>query len=235
MTEHRVVSRDEWLQARRELLAEEKALTRQRDALSARRRELPWVRVDKQYVFDGPNGRETLAELFGPHHSLIVDHFMFGPDWPEGCPSCSFWADNFNGIDIHLAHRNIAFVAVSRARFATLDAYRQRMGWTFKWVSSFDSEFNYDYEVSFTPEQVAKGEMNYNFGVQRFPSSEGPGFSAFYKADDGTVYHTYSCFSRGVDILNGAYHLMDIAPKGRDEQGLPYSMAWLRRHDQYGQ
>jgi predicted dithiol-disulfide oxidoreductase (DUF899 family) len=233
MPKHDVVSREQWLAARRELLAEEKAFNKARDALSERRRALPWVLVDKPYSFEGANGRETLAELFGPRSQLLVYHFMFGPEWEQGCPSCSFWADNFNGIDIHLAHRDISFVVISRAPLEKLEAYRRRMGWSFKWVSSFGSDFNFDYHVSFTPEEIAKGEMDYNYRVERFPSSEAPGASAFAKDEDGRVYHTYSSYSRGVDMLNGAYHWMDIAPKGRDELGLPYSMAWLRRHDMY--
>jgi len=158
---------------------------------------------------------------------------MYGPDWDEGCPSCSFWADNFNGIDIHLAHRDISFVAISRAPFDALEKYQKRMGWTFKWVSSFDSDFNWDYRVSFTPEEMKKGKMFHNFTTMSFSSSEAPGASAFYKDDDGHLFHTYSCYMRGVDMLNGAYHWMDIAPKGRDEDGLDYTMAWLRRRDQY--
>jgi len=233
MTQHRVASRNEWIKARRDLLAEEKRFTRERDALSKKRRELPWVRVDREYTFDGPNGEESLSDLFGKHSQLLVYHFMYGPDWEEGCPSCSFWADNFNGIDIHLAHRDIAFLAISRAPFATLDAYRRRMDWTFKWVSSLGSDFNFDYHVSFTPEELEKGEMFHNFGTMRFPSSEAPGASAFFRDNDGTIYHTYSCHMRGVDMLNGAYHWMDIAPKGRDEDGLDYTMAWLERRDQY--
>jgi predicted dithiol-disulfide oxidoreductase (DUF899 family) len=233
MAKHDVVSREQWLAARRELLAEEKAFNKARDALSERRRALPWVLVDQPYSFEGPRGRETLAELFGARSQLLVYHFMFGPEWEQGCPSCSFWADNFNGIDIHLAHRDISFVVISRAPLEKLEAYRQRMGWSFKWVSSFGSDFNFDYHVSFTPEEIAKGEMNYNFGLNRFPSSEATGASAFAKDEDGRVYHTYSSYSRGVDMLNGAYHWMDIAPKGRDELGLPYTMAWLKRHDMY--
>jgi predicted dithiol-disulfide oxidoreductase (DUF899 family) len=233
MPKHEVVSREQWLAARRELLAEEKAFNKARDALSERRRALPWTLVDKPYSFESSSGRQTLAELFGPRSQLLVYHFMFGPEWEQGCQSCSFWADNFNGIDIHLAHRDISFVVISRAPLEKLETYRQRMGWTFKWVSSFGSDFNFDYNVSFTPEQIASGEMNYNYGLNRFPSSEATGASAFAKDEDGTVYHTYSTYSRGVDMLNGAYHWMDIAPKGRDEKGLPYSMAWLKRHDMY--
>lgn len=233
MTEHRVVSREAWLEARRELLAEEKAFTRQRDALARRRRELPWVRIDEPYRFEGPDGPQNLSDLFDGRSQLIVQHFMFGSDWEEGCPMCSFWADSYNGMDVHLAQRDITFVAVSTAPFETIDAYRRRMGWGFKWVSSAGSDFNRDFHVTFTPEEVERGEMFYNYGRTHFPSTEGPGTGVFYKDKDGTIFHTYSCYARGLDILNGAYHYIDIAPKGRDEEGLPFPMAWVRRHDQY--
>jgi len=234
MQDRKVVSRDEWLAARKQLLAKEKAFTRLRDELSGQRRALPWVKVDKEYAFDGPNGRETLADLFEGRSQLAIYHFMYGPDWKEGCPSCSFWADNFNGIDIHLAHRDIALIAISRAPLDILDAYKERMGWDFKWVSSFENDFNYDYDVSFTPDEIKKGEMFYNFEVRNFPSEEAAGISVFYKNDEGEIFHTYSCYARGLDMLNGAYHYMDLAPKGRDEEGLlPHTMAWLRRRDQY--
>lgn len=233
MQDHKVVSRDEWLVARREHLTKEKEFTRLRDQLSRERRALPWVKVDKEYVFDGPNDKETLADLFEGRSQLIIYHFMYGADWAEGCPSCSFWADNFNGIVVHLYHRDINLVAVSRAPLDKLQAYKRRMGWSFKWVSSFGNDFNHDYDVSFTPEEMKKGEMFYNFRISKFPSKEAPGISMFYKNQQGAVFHTYSCYSRGLDMLNGAYHYMDLAPKGRDEDGLPYSMAWLRRHDQY--
>ncbi|MGI9335152.1 MAG: DUF899 domain-containing protein [Gammaproteobacteria bacterium] len=233
MKEHTVVSNDEWTAARMELLAREKELTRMRDRLSEARRQLPWVKIDKTYEFEGPDGKETLADLFDGRSQLIVQHFMFGPDWEEGCPSCSFWSDNFNGIVVHLEHRDITFVAVAKAKLATLDAYKKRMGWTFKWVSSFDNDFNRDFHVSFTPEEMEKDEMYYNYHITRFPMDEGPGVSVFYKNEQEEVFHTYSCYARGLDILNSAYHLMDLAPKGRDEDDLSYAMAWLRRHDQY--
>jgi len=233
MQDHKVVSRDEWLIARKEHLAKEKEFTRLRDQLSQERRALPWEKVEKEYVFDGPNGKETLADLFEGRGQLIVYHFMYGPDWAEGCPSCSFWADNFNGISIHLNHRDINLVAVSRARLETLEAYKKRMDWSFKWVSSFGTDFNRDYHVSFTPDEMEKGEMFYNFSIGTFSSEEAPGISVFYKDQQGDVFHTYSCYARGLDMLNGAYHYMDLVPKGRDEDALPHSMAWLRRHDQY--
>ena len=230
---HKVVSREEWIAARKEHLAEEKEFTRLRDQLSQNRRELPWVKVEKDYLFDGRNGKQTLSDLFDGRSQLIIYHFMYGPDWEEGCPSCSFWADNFNGIDIHLNHRDISLIAVSRARLDTLEAYSKRMGWNFKWVSSFGSDFNQDYQVTFTPDEMEKGEMFYNFGITKFPSEEAPGISVFYMNQQGEVFHTYSCYARGLDMLNGAYHYMDLAPKGRDENDLPFTMAWLRRRDQY--
>ncbi|MGH8614713.1 MAG: DUF899 domain-containing protein [Gammaproteobacteria bacterium] len=233
MQTHQVVSREEWLAARRQHLAKEKEFTRIREQLSQHRRALPWVKVEKEYVFDAPSGKETLAELFGDRSQLIVYHFMFGPGWAEGCPSCSFWADNFSGIGVHLKHRDIQLVAISRARLEQLEAYKRRLGWNFKWVSSYGSDFNYDYQVSFTADEMKRGEVFHNFQQRAFPSEEAPGISVFYKNEQKEVFHTYSCYARGLDMLNGAYHYMDLAPKGRDEADLPYTMAWLRRHDQY--
>jgi len=233
MQEHKIVSKEEWLQSRKEHLAKEKEFTRMRDELSKNRRELPWVKVEQDYVFEGPTGKENLSILFGECSQLIVFHFMFGADWKEGCPSCSFWADNVDGIDVHLNHRDIKLVAVSKAPLPSLESYQRRMGWQFKWVSSFENCFNHDFQVSFTPEEIEKGEVIYNYGVNKFPREELPGFSVFYKDGNGDIFHTYSCYSRGLDMLNGAYHFMDIAPKGRDEAELDYGMAWLRRHDQY--
>jgi predicted dithiol-disulfide oxidoreductase (DUF899 family) len=232
-TKHKVVSEKEWLAARRALLAKEKELTRQRDRLSEERRALPWVKVEKDYVFDGPNGRQTLSELFEGRSQLIVYHFMYGPDWSEGCKSCSFWADNFNGAVEHLKARDVTMIAVSRAPYSKLKAFQKRMGWSFKWVSSFGSDFNYDFNVSFTPEQQ-QGKVFYNFENQEFPSDEAPGISVFYKDQDGNIFHTYSAYARGLDAVNGAYQLLDLAPKGRDEAGLPWSMAWVQHHDKYG-
>ena len=233
MEPHAIVSEEEWLAARQRLLAREKEFTRQRDELSRRRRELPWVRVDKEYAFDGPGGRQKLSDLFEGRSQLIVYHFMFGPDWQEGCKSCSFWADNFNGIGVHLKHRDVTLVAVSRAPLARLEAFRKRMGWGFKWVSSSGSDFNRDFHVSFTPEEM-KGELYYNYGMQKFPSEEAPGISVFCKDAKGEVFHTYSCYARDLDMLNGAYHYLDLVPRGRDEDGLTHSMAWVRHHDRYG-
>jgi predicted dithiol-disulfide oxidoreductase (DUF899 family) len=233
MIPNKVVSREEWLEARRAHLAREKEFTKLRDQLSQERRELPMVKVDKTYLFEGPEGIESLADLFDGSSQLLVYHFMFGPDWEEGCPSCSFWADNYNGTDIHLNHRDITLVVVSSAKLDKLNAYKARMGWTFKWVSSFGSDFNHDYQVTSTPEEIEKGEVFYNFGPSDTGSEERPGISIFYKNEAGEIFHTYSCYARGLDMLNGTYHYMDLTPKGRDEAGLPWSMAWLRRHDQY--
>lgn len=231
--QHEIVSQDEWLKARRRHLAAEKAFTKARDELSRQRRELPWVRVEKIYVFDTPAGRKTLAQLFDGRSQLIVYHFMLGPDWEAGCPSCSYLADHFDGTILHLAQRDVTFLAVSRAPLAQIEAFKQRMGWKFPWVSSHGGDFNYDFHVSFTPEQRAKGKVDYNYNLEEFPSEEAPGMSVFRKEDDGSVYHTYSSYGRGLDMFVGTYHLLDIAPKGRDEGALPWTMAWVRHHDRY--
>jgi predicted dithiol-disulfide oxidoreductase (DUF899 family) len=232
--EHPVVSREEWLAARKQLLAKEKAFTRQRDDLSRERRTLPWVRVEKPYVFDGPDGKETLAELFGDRSQLVVYHFMFGPDWDAGCKHCSFWADNFDGIDVHLRHRDVTFLAISHAPFAKLAAFRKRMGWRFKWVSGFGTDFNFDYHVSFRPD--ASGTIFHNYvSRQAKDETEHAGISAFYKDQTGAVFHTYSCYARGLDIVNGAYNFLDLAPKGRDEEKKEgvNPQHWVRYHDAY--
>ena len=234
MNHSKVVSRDEWLAARKQHLKKEKEFTRLRDKLSAERRDLSWVKVEKNYVFDGPKGKETLADLFDGRSQLIVYHFMFGPDWEEGCKSCSFWVDNFNGIPIHLNHRDVTFTAVSRAPLAKINAYKKRMGWSFPWVSSYGSDFNFDYHVSFTPEQIAEGKAYYNYEVRPNTVSDEQGISVFYKNERGEVFHTYSCYARGIDMVNGAYHFLDLVPKGRDEAELPWTMAWVRHHDKYG-
>lgn len=233
MTDHKVVSHDAWLAAREQLLAKEKDFNRLRDELSEERRNLPWEKVDKNYVFEGADGKETLPQLFGKCSQLIVYHFMFDPDWEAGCKSCSFWADNFNNIPPHLKARDISFVAVSRAPYAKLAAYKKRLGWTFKWVSSFGTDFNFDHAVSFKPEDVARGQIYYNYGTRNMKMTELVGISVFAKDETGAVYHTYSTYSRGVDMLNGAYHYIDLTPKGRDEGGK--TQFWVRRHDEYGQ
>jgi predicted dithiol-disulfide oxidoreductase (DUF899 family) len=230
---HPIVSHEAWIESRKQFLAREKEFTRLRDELSAERRALPWERVDKQYVFEGPNGRETLAELFAGRSQLVVYHFMLGPNWEHGCKSCSFWADNFDGIDIHLAHRDVTLLAISSAPLAKINAYRQRMGWRFKWVSSAGCEFNKDYQVTFTPEELEKGTVFYNYAWIKSTLDERPGISVFYKDADGTIYHTYSTYARGLDMINGAYHYLDLVPKGRDEAGQSYNMEWLRWHDRY--
>lgn len=227
-----IVSRSEWVAARKQLLQKEKEFTRLRDQLSAERRALPWTRIDKDYVFEGPDGRETLAQLFGNRSQLVVYHFMFAPEWEVGCKSCSFWADNYAGIGVHLAQRDVTMVTVSRAPLPQLEAFKRRMGWTFKWVSSYGSDFNRDFHVTFTDEE-RKGEVYYNFGKTRFGAPEAPGASVFFRDPDGAIFHTYSCYARGLDAMNGAYQWLDLTPKGRDEGSLPYTMAWVRHHDRY--
>jgi predicted dithiol-disulfide oxidoreductase (DUF899 family) len=231
--QHETVSAESWAEARKALLAEEKALTRQRDDVSRRRRELPWVKVEKKYEFEGSKGKETLADLFDGRNQLIVYHFMLGPGWGEGCKSCSFLADHIDGTLVHLAHRDVTLVVVSRAPFAEIDAFQKRMGWRFKWVSSFGSEFNFDYHVSFTKEELANGKVYYNYEMREFPSEEAPGASVFYKDPRGNVFHTYSAYARGLVILLGAYNYLDLTPKGRDEDGLAFTMSWIRHHDRY--
>jgi predicted dithiol-disulfide oxidoreductase (DUF899 family) len=231
---HQVVSREEWLEARKQLLIKEKEYTRLGDRLSEERRQLPWELVEKEYIFDGPAGKETLADLFVGNSQLAVYHFMFGPEWDAGCPHCSFWADNFNGIDVHLKHRDVTFVAISHAPLHKLEAFKQRMGWSFKWVSAGENGFNYDYYVSFKPDQLAKGEIYYNYRATKMTRPELPGISAFYKNPQGEIFHTYSAYERGVDTINGAYRWLDLMPKGRDEGGLTFTQAWVRHHDRYG-
>ena len=233
MTTNEVVSKSAWVEARRRLLAKEKEFTRLRDELSAERRALPWVRIHKEYTFDGPSGKETLAQLFGDRTQLVVYHFMFAPEWEVGCKSCSFWADNFNGITAHLRQRDVAFAAISRAPLAKLQDFAKRLGWTFKWVSSNDNDFNYDFEVSFRREALARGDATYNFAKFQRASSDMPGISVFAKDENGAVFRTYSTFGRGLDMMNTAYHYLDLVPKGRDEASLEWPMAWVKRHDDY--
>lgn len=233
MAGHPVVSSEEWLAARRQLLRKEKELTRLRDELSADRRKLPRVRVEKAYGFEGPDGRRTLADLFAGRSQLVVYHFMLGPGWSEGCPSCSLIADGIDGAVPHLAARDVAVAVVSRAPFAEIEPFRRRMGWRFPWVSSYGGDFNRDFHVSFTPEEIASGVAEYNFAPAGFPIDEGPGVSVFCKDADGDIYHTYSAYARGLEPLVMAYHYLDLVPKGRDEAGLKFSMAWVRHHDRY--
>jgi predicted dithiol-disulfide oxidoreductase (DUF899 family) len=228
---HKVVSSGEWLDARMRLLAKEKEFTQLRDELSQARRDLPWERVDKNYVFDGPNGAESLAELFGGRSQLIVYHFMFNPEWEAGCKSCSFWADSFERNVVHLNHRDVTLVAISRAPLGKIEAFRKRMGWTFKWLSSAANDFNFDYQVSFRPEQLATGEVYYNYRQRKSSMTDLVGISVFYRDADGEVFHTYSCYERGVDMMNAAYHYLDLVPKGRDEGGR--TQFWVRHRDSY--
>ncbi len=234
MSGHRIVSQDQWLAARRQLLVKEKELLRLRDHLSSERRELPWERVEKRYVFDGPAGEETLADLFAGRSQLIVYHFMFAPEWESGCRSCSFWADNFNGVVAHLQQRDVSLAAISRAPLQKLQAFAARMGWDFKWLSGAKSDFNYDYYVSFRTEELAHGTAVYNYKAYTGSMRDLPGFSVFCKDESGTIFHTYSTYARGLDSMNVAFQLLDLVPKGRDEAGLPQPMAWVKLRDQYG-
>ena len=233
MTDHQVLPRNEWIEARRRFLAKEKEFTRLREELSRERRELPWERVAKSYVFDGAAGKETLADLFAGRSQLIVYHFMFSPDADSGCKSCSFWADSYNGIIPHLNQRDVSFAAVSRAPLTKLQSFAARLGWSFKWVSSGNNDFNYDYHVSFRPQDVAHGTATYNYVDYKRSMPDLPGFSVFFKDTGGDIFHTYSTYARGLDPMNVAYQLLDLVPKGRDETGLPHAMAWVKFHDQY--
>ena len=229
----KTASREEWLEARRALLEEEKALTRAREAVAARRRELPWVLVEADYAFEGPDGAMTLADLFNGRSQLIVQHYMYGPDWQEGCKSCAYWADQFDPAVPHLAARDVAFAVVSQAPSSVFTAFKARMGWSFNWVSSAPSNFSNDYHAWYTPEQIASGDVAYNFQPGLHYGEHAPGVSVFARDDAGRIYHTYSCYARGLDPLNGCYQLLDLVPKGRDEAELPMPMAWLRHHDRY--
>lgn len=230
----KVVTTAEWVSARKALLAMEKEFSRVRDDLARRRRELPWEKVEKRYVFDGPNGQQTLSELFDDRSQLIVYHFMFGPGWKEGCPSCSFISDGFDGTLPHLTARDTTLAVVSRATLPEIEGFKKRMGWKFKWVSSFGSDFNFDYHVSVSKEDMAKGKTEYNYSMVEFPSEERPGTSVFFKNEAGEIFHTYSTYARGLDILLTTYNLLDLTPKGRDEEGMqPHAMAWVRHHDRY--
>lgn len=228
---NKIVSQKDWIKARKLLLKKEKEFTKLRDNFTAKIRQLPWVKVEKEYWFQGPNGRESLKDLFGTQSQLIVYHFMLGPDWEQGCKNCSFWADNFQGIPVHLAHRDVSFVAISRAPFEKIENFRKRMGWNFKWVSSYGSDFNYDFNVAFTEDEIEAGKAFYNFSPTSDVADEMHGISVFYK-DKKSIYRTYSTYSRGLDIFNGAYNFLDIAPKGRDEKK-SHPTAWLRHHDRY--
>ena len=227
------VEKSDWITARRELLAAEKSLQTARDELAQKRRALPAYRLGTDYEFSGEHGRQSLASLFGEHSQLLVYHFMFHPDWEEGCKSCSFWADSFDGTIAHLAARDVAFAVISRGPLDKLLAYKLRMGWSFPWLSSSDSTFNYDFDVSFTPEELEEKNARYNYRDGANVGPEMPGMSVFRRDDGGAIYHTYSCFSRGIDTLNPVYQMLDLVPKGRDEDELPYPMDWVRRKDAY--
>ena len=231
LSKHLVVSREEGLKARAAFLKKEKEFTKLRDDLSRQRSELPWVKVDKQYVFEGPNGKETLPQLFENRSQLVVYHFMFSPEWDAGCPHCSHWADNFNGVIVHLNHRDVTMVAISRASYSKVAAYKKRMGWSFKWLSSHDNDFNLDYHVSFTPDELKKKKALFNYTMQDPGSADREGTSVFFKDRSGNVFHTYSTYARGIDMMNVDYQYLDLVPKGRDEGDRgPY---WVRRHDEY--
>jgi predicted dithiol-disulfide oxidoreductase (DUF899 family) len=233
MPDHQIVPHEQWIESRKAFLEREKEFTRLRDELSAARRALPWEAVEKEYVFDTPQGKRTLGDLFDGRHQLLVYHFMYGPDWEAGCPACSFWVDNLERNAIHLAHRDIALVAIAHAPLAKLEAYRRRMGWTLPFASALECDFNRDFGVSFDKEAVDAGDVTYNYRHGSAPGTESPGLSAFHRDDDGRIHHTYSTYSRGLDMLNAGYHLMDVAPLGRSEERLDFSMAWLRRRDEY--
>lgn len=230
---HAVVSRDQWIVERKKLLAREKALTLLRDEIARERRALSWVQVDKDYVFDTLEGKRSLADLFDGRRQLVVQHFMFGPGWEQGCASCSFMADHADGMRVHLAHRDATFVAVSRAALADIEPFRQRMGWRFTWVSSNGNDFNRDFGVTFSAEEIARGEAYYNYEMQAFPRQEAPGVSVFAKDDAGRVSHTYATYGRGVEVMMGTYALLDLTPAGRDERDVPHKMEWVRHHDRY--
>jgi predicted dithiol-disulfide oxidoreductase (DUF899 family) len=232
LIQHPVVSHDQWIAARTAFLAKEKEFTRLRDKLDQQRRELPWEAVTKNYVFEGPDGRQTLGDLFDGRRQLVVYHFMFGPDWDAGCPHCSFWADNFNPIIVHLNQRDVTMVAISRAPYRKIAEYKRRMGWSFKWLSSLDTDFNFDFQASFRPEDLKEGTVFYNFKHQKESSSEREGASVFFRDASGKIFHTYSTYARGIDLLNTAYNYVDLVPKGRDEGDR--SQFWVRRHDEYG-
>jgi predicted dithiol-disulfide oxidoreductase (DUF899 family) len=232
--QHQTVSREQWTAARQALLVQEKELTRLRDQVSAVRRELPWVKVEKNYVFDGPNGKETLADLFAGRSQLVVKHFMLGPGWEEGCVGCSFGTDHLEGALVHLEHHDVTVVMVSRAPLAEIETFRRRMGWHVKWVSSFGGDFNYDFNVSFTPEQVASGKVPYNYGLTDRAGEEMPGMSVFHKDADGQIAHTYSTYARGGEVMLSTYSVLDMTPNGRNETGPNHNLGdWVRLHDRY--
>lgn len=231
--EHTVVSETEWLAARKGLLAREKEFTRLRDELNRQRRELPWVKVEREDTFDGPEGKKTLSELFGDKSQLIVYHFMFSPEWKEGCRHCSFWADHYDATIPHLRRRDVSFVVISRAPLSTITPFQQRMGWKFRWLSSGNTDFNYDFQASFRPEDIKRGSVFYNYKTGAMDSTDREGISVFYKDETGAIFHTYSCYARGIDMVNTTYHLLDLVPKGRDEDPPNFPQDWVHYHDRY--
>ena len=230
MSSPTIVSRDQWLETRRELLTKEKAVRLELDDLARQRRELPWVKIDKDYQFETENGQQSLEDLFGINSQLMIYHFMFGPDWKHGCVSCSFLADHFDGINLHLAHHDVALVAVARAPLADFREFKRRMDWSFPWVSSANNDFNFDFGVSFTKDQIAEESAFYNYEQTGKVAEEMPGLSVFVKAEDGSIYHTYSTYTRGLDILLGTHNFLDLTPNGRNEKT---TMDWVRHHDKY--
>ncbi len=230
---NKIVSHNAWVEARKLFLAKEKEFTKQRDALSQQRRKLPWEKVNKEYFFEGPNGSKSLSELFDGRSQLIVYHFMYGPNWEAGCPSCSFLTDHFNAAIVHLNQRDVSMAAISNAPITLLEQYKKRMGWSFLWLSSYQNDFNKDYSVSFTQDEIENNEAYYNYEITSFPSTEAPGVSVFFKDADGNLFHTYSSYARGLDMFITTYHYLDLVPKGRDEDKLSFSMEWVRRHDEY--
>ncbi|MDM0112744.1 thioredoxin family protein [Variovorax sp. J22R133] len=232
-TNHTVVSQERWITQRKSLLAREKELTQLRDQVARERRALPWTYIEKDYVFDAPEGKRTLSDLFEGRHQLLVQHFMLGRDWTQGCASCSFMADHIQGMKVHLEHRDVSVMAVSRGPLAAIERFRERMGWQFKWVSSAGNDFNFDFDVSFTPEDQAAGEVYYNFDTRPYMHEELPGISVFYKDDAGSIFHTYSTYGRGVEVMMGTYNLLDLMPEGRGERDVPHKMEWVRHHDRY--
>ncbi|WP_009964156.1 DUF899 domain-containing protein [Verrucomicrobium spinosum] len=234
LSSHEIVSRAEWIEARKALIKKEKAAAQVQDELAEERRKLPWVKVEKNYVFDTPTGKKSLADLFAGNSQLIVYHFMFGPGWKEGCPGCSFMVDHFDGPHIHLFHHDVTLIAVSRATLPELEEYKTRMGWKFPWVSAHDTDFNQDYHVSATEGDKARGKMEYNFEETDLEIDELPGVSVFYKDDHGNVFHTYSDYARTTESLLGAYHFLDITPKGSNENGPNFNLGdWVKRRDEY--
>ncbi|HTN44642.1 MAG TPA: thioredoxin family protein [Nitrospiria bacterium] len=231
-SKHKVVSKKQWLAARKALLVKEKKFTRLREQLAQQRRKLPWVKVEKDYVFDGPKGQESLSDLFDGKNQLVVYHFMFGPEWGEGCSHCSFWADHYGGMGIHLQQRDVNFVVISRAPLAEILPFKKRMGWDFKWVSSSPNDFNYDFHVAFRPEDIEKGKIFYNYKTIAGDVTDREGISVFYKDKKGEVFHTYSAFARGIDMVNTTYQFLDLVPKGRDENPED-PQDWVRYHDRY--